>query len=182
MIPAVRSSLDVAIWFCERAESANRAMPAIKLQQLLYLAQVEYAKKSGGRKLLPATFLAAPFGPLEPTVYHACERGKPALPVTYPARQIEEFLMKIWDGYATQPAELLDEIVRAEPNYRRTLRQGHNSEIDISPIHLVEDTADSSEPARPKKRPQVRDETFVGISSSGKRATKWRPGSTLPKF
>ncbi len=180
MIPAVRSSLDVAIWFCERAESAHRPMPAIKLQQLLYLAQTEYAKKTGGRKLMPATFLAAPFGPLEPTVYHACERGKPDLRVTYPARQVEEFLMKVWDKHGTQPAEQLDEAVRGEPNYRRALKQGRNSEIIISPLHLVENAGASSKPARPKIPANSADENFVGISLSGKRATKWRPGSAPP--
>ena len=59
MTPAVRSTLDVVLWFLDRAASAGSHLSARRLQCLLFMAQARYARANDGRKLMPATFLAA---------------------------------------------------------------------------------------------------------------------------
>ena len=69
MTPMMRSTLDVALWFIERAESVDR-----------------------GRRLMPAIFLAADAGPLEPTIYHIFQDGPPRIINTVPSPKVETFL------------------------------------------------------------------------------------------
>ena len=66
--PAVRSALEVALWYQARAAEAGGSLSARKLQCLLYLSQALYAAAQSGRKLMPATFVAGPDGPTEPTL------------------------------------------------------------------------------------------------------------------
>ena len=77
MTPMMRSTLDVALWFIERAESVGTPLSNRKLQSLLYLAQAHFANANRGRRLMPAIFLAADAGPLEPTIYHIFQDGPP---------------------------------------------------------------------------------------------------------
>ncbi len=58
MVPAVRSTLDVALWLMARADSAGERLQPQKLQRLLYLSQAHYAGAHDGAKLMPAVFLA----------------------------------------------------------------------------------------------------------------------------
>ena len=69
MVPAVRSTMDVALWMHFRAESAGEILKSQKLQRMLYLSQAHYAGEHGGAKLLPATFLATEGGPMEPNIF-----------------------------------------------------------------------------------------------------------------
>lgn len=172
MAPAVRSSLEVAIWLHDRADSANRTLDSITLQQLLYLSQVEYAKANNGRKLMPATFLATTTGPLEPTIYHVFERGRPNVRAAFPRYEVSDFLMGVWDKYATLPPGELTRIATNDLHYRHAFDQGRNHEISVNALRVVEP---EKEP-EPKPDPVPVDENFVGLSPAGKRATKWLPG------
>jgi|TARA_B100000029_G_scaffold295235_1_gene288570 uncharacterized phage-associated protein len=93
--PAIRSTLDVAFWFQNRAESAGERLAPQKLQRLLYLSQAQYAAVNKGRKLMPATFIVTEYGPLEPTIYHVFENGPPQLKALAPNARVEAFLLII---------------------------------------------------------------------------------------
>ena len=58
---AVESTIDVALWFLNRASAEDSYIQAQKLQRLLYLAQGCYAQEYYGRKLMPAVFFSASF-------------------------------------------------------------------------------------------------------------------------
>ncbi len=187
--PAVRSSLEVAIWIQDRADSANKTLDATTLQQLLYLAQTEYAKDNDGRKLMPATFLATATGPLEPTVYHIFERGRPDVRVTTLNYEVSDFLMTIWDRFATLPPDALTRLVHDDLHYRHAFAQGRNHEISVTALRVVapepaeeeapapEDTK-LEETSTPEEAPEfdLRGGKLVGITASGKLATRWTPG------
>lgn len=187
--PAVRSSLEVAIWIQDRADSANKTLDATTLQQLLYLAQTEYAKDNDGRKLMPATFLATATGPLEPTVYHIFERGRPDVRVTALSYEVSDFLMAIWDRFATLPPDALTRLVHDDLHYRHAFAQGRNHEISVTALRVVapepaeeeapapEDTK-LEETSTPEEAPEfdLRGGKLVGITASGKLATRWTPG------
>ena len=89
MTPMMRSTLDVALWFIERAESVGTPLSNRKLQSLLYLAQAHFANANRGRRLMPAIFLAADAGPLEPTIYHIFQDGPPRIINTVPGPKVE---------------------------------------------------------------------------------------------
>ena len=103
MGPIVRSTLDIALWFVDRADSAGRQISPRKLHGLLFMAQVRFASDNGGRKLMPATFLAAETGPIEPTIYHIFEAGRPRVKAATPGFSVEELLMETWDRFGELP-------------------------------------------------------------------------------
>jgi uncharacterized phage-associated protein len=186
MVPAVRSSLEVAIWFFDRAQSANRPLDALTLQQFLYLAQTEYAKNNNGRKLMPATFLAANTGPLEPTVYHVFERGRPDIRNPHTSFGISNFLMDIWNRYSLMPAGELTLLVNDDLHYRHAFDQGRNHEISVTALRVVQQEPEE-EPvpemsADDAPKTFMGEDNFVGLTSSGKRATKWTPKGTKDSF
>ena len=65
---AVESCFEIACWFLDRALNDGEYLQPQKLQRLMYLAQAYFGVVQNGAKLMPATFIAAPDGPLEPTV------------------------------------------------------------------------------------------------------------------
>jgi hypothetical protein len=88
MLPAVRSTLDVALWLLTRADFAGERLQPQKLQRLMYLAQAHYAGNGRGGKLMPATFLATDLGPIESNVYYLFEAGMPQVPMEGPPRSV----------------------------------------------------------------------------------------------
>ena len=66
---AVESTIDVAIWFLDRARLDDKYLQAQKLQRLLYFAHGFYGAKYHGRKLMPATFVTHELGPIEPNIF-----------------------------------------------------------------------------------------------------------------
>src|SRR3546814_15279512 len=89
---AVESTLDVALWFLDRARREDSYLQAQKLQRLLYLAQGFYAAGFHGRKLMPATFVAHELGPVEPTVFRLFELGPPNVTQIDPPAEVVNFL------------------------------------------------------------------------------------------
>jgi len=192
MAPTVRSTLEVAIWFQERADSANRTLDTVTLQQLLYLAQVEYARDNNGRKLMPATFLATMTGPLEPNIYHMFERGRPDVRSVAPNFDVSNFLMDLWDRYATLPPGELSKLVNGDAHYLRTFDQGRNHEISVTAVRVVEPEPEPEDqaPVAPENEPAdaqteapsdfppagLEGGKLVGITPAGKLATRWTPG------
>jgi uncharacterized phage-associated protein len=130
--PAVRSTLDVALWLRGRATSAGSRLSTQKLHRLLYLAQAEYGALNHGRKLMPATFVATEHGPVEPTVFHAFENGAPDLRVRVPAANAEGFLMNLWQQFGEHEAAELLSVIRSDGVFSATLEaEGRNAEISL---------------------------------------------------
>ena len=174
MVPAVRSTLDVALWLVSRADSAGERLQPQKLQRLLYLAQAHYAGHHEGAKLMPATLLATAHGPLEPNVYHVFHGGPPPMQMANPNPAVEEFLMGLWDRYGKRGAEDLLIEIRADGAFALALKSGPNTEITLELL-----TAGYGGEGRP---PRLRGGAKAGaergyLTATGKRATKWIPGS-----
>ena len=166
--PAVRSTLDVVFWFLERGDSAGRELSARKVQCFLYLAQAHFADQNEGRKLMPATFIATQTGPIEPTVYHIFEDGRPRVVTALPGPRIETFLHGVWRRYEELGEDALHNIVCEHECYRAGLAEGRNNEVDFTR-------------RAPPGAPGTQGSAFEGgqrpVTVSGKEATKWVPGS-----
>ena len=174
MVPAVRSTIDVAMWLLYRADSAGERLQPQKLQRLLYLAQAHYAGEHDGAKLMPATFIASEVGPLEPNVYYLFEHGPPALPLAPLPAPHEEFLMGIWERYGRKNPQELGDVARADGAYALALNSGRDTEITPEMLAAAYGGKRTEKVRGGAKTPA--DPTYW--TQTGKRATKWIPGKT----
>ena len=165
---AVESSIDVALWFLNRASSEDSYIQAQKLQRLLYLAQGVYAQENYGRKLMPATFVTHDMGPIEPNIYRAFEAGRPQIDFVPPAAEVEDFLERIWRRFGIHPVDRLNALVIGQSAYRTAAAGGVGEEIGHEAMIEAFKTPEQ------KKEPTAR-------TPDGRRVTKWVPSRTAPK-
>ncbi|MBM3570293.1 MAG: hypothetical protein FJX46_16240 [Alphaproteobacteria bacterium] len=137
MVPAVRSTIDIVLWFSITAGEEGESLQPLRLQRLLYLAQCHYAAHSKGGKLMPATFLATKYGPLEPTMFHLLEAGPPPVTGRRPASEIEDFLEVLWRKYGHHSADYLDREIRRDGLYALVYENMPNAEIPVSLMYKV---------------------------------------------
>lgn len=160
---ATDSCFEVALWFVEKARYEDNYLQAQKLQRLLWLAQGHYAATYHGRKLMPATFVARPLGPIEPNIYRAFELGRPELPELEPPAEINDFLERLWSRFGHHSTEHLSKLVRAHRIYMLALNMGENTEIpfeDVAKFFIAE--------SKEKPKPAIR-------SEDGREWQKWSP-------
>ncbi len=172
MVPAVRTTLDAALWMHFRAESAGELLQLRKLHCMLYLSQAHFAGEHGGAKLLPATFLATDKGPIEPNILQMFEMGTPSAVMVDPTLRIEDFLMGVWDKYGGKADEALFDIIRGDAAFALAIKQGPNSEITLDMLTAGYGGGTGKDV---RSRPKA-DSDRVFWTSSGKPATKWIPG------
>lgn len=185
--PAARSTLDIALWFQSRGESAGDALSQRKLHLLLYLAQAHYAADHDGQKLMPATFLATDAGPLEPNMFQLFADGRCTIPGADPSFGVETHLHEIWARYGRKTAEQIATIIGRDGVWRAVLSRGNRIEIPFEAIYRgygggggggkavplaerqVERAADGAAPEAPAKEKEY-------WTLDGRRAQKWVPG------
>lgn len=165
---AVESTIDVALWFINRASAEDSYIQAQKLQRLLYLAQGCYAQENYGRKLMPATFVTHDMGPVEPNVFRVFEVGRPQIDYVPPAAEVADFLERMWRRFAIHPVERLNTLVIGQAAYRNAAAGGMREEI---PHDALIEAFKSPEQ---KKEPTLR-------TPDGRRVTKWLPSRSAPK-
>jgi uncharacterized phage-associated protein len=173
---AVKSSLDVVLWFCDRALNDNEYLQPQKLHRLLYLAQAYFSVAYPGRKLMPAVFVVDELGPVEPTVFHVFAYGRPHMIEPFPiSDQIENFLDSIWRRFGSSTADQLSKRLADHTPIAAAMAKGVGEEI---PFEAMRDFY-ASEAASRKGAPHV-DKVLrprVMRSQSGKpvNVTSWRP-------
>jgi len=129
---AVKSTFDVAFWFADQALNENEYLQPQKMHRLLFLAQAFYAMTYGGKKLMPAVFVADDMGPIEPTIYQAFSRGRPEVDVElFLAPDVEMFLNSIWRRFGHLKADQLANLTNKNSAYSIALRKGPRTEIQI---------------------------------------------------
>jgi uncharacterized phage-associated protein len=165
---AVESTIDVALWFLNRASSEDNYIQAQKLQRLLYIAQGCYSQENYGRKLMPATFVTHDMGPVEPNVYRVFEAGRPQIDYLPPAAEVQDFLERVWRKFGIHPVDRLNALVLAQTAYQKALGGGIGEEIPH------EDLVESF------KAPERKEEEVVR-TQDGRRVTKWVPTRAAPK-
>ena len=168
MGPIVQSTLDVALWFLDRADSAGREISPRKLHGLLFMAQARFANENGGRKLMPAIFLAAQTGPIEPTINHMFEAGRPRVKAATPGFAVEELLMETWDRFGELADAEFSRLTREHKLYQQSLLAGRNSEIEFAACARG---APASAP------PPAREPTRAEKANTPVLAAKWMPGT-----
>lgn len=162
-IPVVPSSIDVALWFFDQSRRENMHLPAQKLQNLLWLAQGIYASANHGRLLMPAVFVAQDIGPIEPSLFHLFEDGRPPMPSRSVPAVAEHHLLRIWRKYAHYSADYLGNKIRNSPCYRKSLKRARGEVIPFAAI-----AREFTTPPTPERQVRARD---------GRVLEKWTPGA-----
>lgn len=126
---AVPSSFEIACWFLDRAMEDREYLQPQKLHRLMYLAQAYYGVLQHGAKLMPATFVAADEGPIEPTIYLAFARGRPTIDLTPIDEVPRHILYSIWRQFGAHSTEHLNKLIRRHPPYADALAVAPHAEI-----------------------------------------------------
>jgi len=150
MVPAVKTSFDVADWFMERARAENNYLQPRKLQCLLFLSQGHFAAAYNGRKLMPSVFVVDHAGPMDPNLYRAYEHGRPNITRTGIDRATLVFLDAIWRQYAGLGTEDLNQIITEFGANETAVSDPDGSEVDIPTMcrMFVKAARTAKQPAR----------------------------------
>ncbi len=128
---AVESCFEVAFWFLDRALQDREYLQPQKLQRLMYLAQAYFGVLQGQAKLMPATFVAAEEGPIEPTVFKAFARGRPMIDLK-PVEEVPEHILdSVWRQFGAHSIEHLNKLIKRHPPYADTFAIAPGAEISF---------------------------------------------------
>ena len=131
----VRSSLDVALWFNDRAFGEGEYIQPQKLHRLLYLGYAYFAIAYPRQKLMPACFVTDEMGPVEPTVYHTLAYGVPNnLEYRTVPKVAADFLDSIWRRFGALRAEQIIKKVAEHQPVMEAMAKGPGTEITYESI------------------------------------------------
>ncbi len=173
MKPAAATSLDVAVWFLDRARIEDTYLQPRKLQCLLFLAQAHFVVLHKGRRLMPSIFLFDEGGPMEPNLYRVFEAGRP----TFLESELDEFVLTfldaIWRRYAMMDAMRLDQVIARRGKGEPVIERRDGSEIGPAAMRRMFATGGGGELAPAPK---------VLRSHTGKplAVKKWMPTRKTP--
>ncbi len=126
---AVESCFEVACWFLDRAVDDGEYLQPQKLHRLMYLAQAYFGVLQGGAKLMPATFIASDDGPIEPTIFRAFARGRPAVDLKPVEETPRHILDSIWRQFGAHSTEHLNKLIKRHPPYADAYGAAPGTEI-----------------------------------------------------
>ena len=128
---------------------------------------------------MPGTFLAGEVGPVEPNIYALFEEGALEHQPGPLSVAVEEFLHEIWGRFGHESAKEIERFVHRDGVWEAATKLGQNAEIPIELMTKV--FAGSRVLGLKQERDEAakrRDPEEVFLTSSGKRARKWVPGSS----
>lgn len=137
MVTAVDSTFDVALWFADTALDQNEYLQPQKLHRLLFLSQAYFSVAFGGRKLMPAVFIADDMGPIEPNVYKAFAKGRPNIdPDFFLPEDVSQFLENIWRRFGHHAPDRLTRMCKETLAYKKAFNKAPKTEIPLELMRL----------------------------------------------
>lgn len=131
-IPSIDSVFDAAEWFLDTALNDGEYLQPMKMQYLMYLAQGYYAALTGGKRFIPAVFLATERGPVEPNSYRLYGSERPVLQQRKMNRVSASFLQTIWARFGAYSPDYIYSLICAHVPYAEAYANGQNTEISLS--------------------------------------------------
>lgn len=171
MTPASATSLDVAVWFLDRARADDSYLQPRKLQCLLFLAQAHFAAAYGGRPLMPSFFVVDEGGPMDPNLYRVLEGGRPEFAQTPLGEEIIVFLEAVWRRYRDSDALRLDQIIARRGAHEEAVRRRDRSEVSLGAMRRMFGGDRQKRAAGPKIA-----RTFTGREVT---VTRWSPARKI---
>ena len=170
----IETAIDVALWFADQALNSNEYLQPQKLHRLMYLAQGYYAVAFGGRKLMPAVFVADDMGPVEPNVFKIFAKGRPEVEANFfMQEETEAFLYNIWRRFGHYSAEHLTRLTKETEAYRKAIKKGKRAEITLDAMRLSFTRAEDT----PKLEQVVRPKVMRSHTGKAVKVKTWTPGT-----
>lgn len=132
--PLTPSGFEPTFWLLDRALDDNEYLNPRKLHRLLYLAQAYFAVANAGHKLIPATFIADPDGPMEPTLFKAFSYSRPRVDLAKIPEPAETLLDSIWRRFGAHSTEHLTKSLKRHPPYADAYAEAPGAEITIEAL------------------------------------------------
>jgi uncharacterized phage-associated protein len=129
--PLTDSAFDAAFWLLDRALDDNEYLNPRKLHRLLYLAQAYFAVANAGHRLMPATFVADPDGPLEPTLFRAFAYSRPRVDLQPIPDTGKQLLDSVWRRFGAHSTDHLTKALKRHAPYADAYAEGPRAEITI---------------------------------------------------
>ena len=146
--PAVDSCFEVAFWLLDRALDDGEYLQPQKMHRLMFLAQCYFASARHGAKLMPASFVIGPEGPIEPTVFRAMERGRPMVDTSPLEEAVEHVLDSVWRQFGAKSVVRLNAAISKHPPVVHAQENGEGTEISFDEIVEFYLNALSQNPAK----------------------------------
>ncbi len=179
--PLSDSSVDVALWFMEQATREGIHLQPMRLQRLLFLAQLVFAERHQSAMLMPANFVIRNGMPVEANVFRVFESTHPLLGRARVPGHVEMFLDEIWQQRAVVSMRGIEEALRENAAYCRILQQGEGSQItfnDMREIAALEYQSQAVESVMEQRDPN---KISKEILSDGREIKAWSPRSISGK-
>lgn len=128
---AVESCFEVAFWLLDRATDDGEYLQPQKMHRMMFLCQAYYGALQSRAKLMPATFVAAVEGPIEPTVFKAFSRGRPLVDVGPISEVPRHVLDSVWRQFGAHSVDYLDKVIRGHAPYADAFSLGPDTEISF---------------------------------------------------
>ena len=179
--PLSDSCVDVALWFMEQATGDEVHLQPIRLQRLLFLAQLVFAERHQGAMLMPANFVIRNGLPVEANIFRVFESTHPLLGRARVPGHVESFLDEVWQQRTVVSMRGIEEALHGNAAYRRVLKQGEGSEVtfnDMREIAALEYQSHAVERVMEKHDPHSSGEEVL---SDGRKITAWTPRAVSGK-
>lgn len=175
---AVKSCLDVALWFTDRALNDNEYLQPQKLHRLMYLSQAYFSVAYPGKKLMPGTFVTDTYGPVEPTVFHTLSYGRPHMVEPNPITgDVKHFLDSIWRRFGQHATDQLTKRVAEHALVADAMAKGPGEEITFETMVKFYSSEAAARKGAPSVDSVVRPRVMRSQTGKPVAVTAWRPGT-----
>lgn len=129
--PVVESAVDVAYWLFDKASDTRSDLDDYKMQQMLFLAQLLFAKTYNQEMLFPSLFICDENGFFEPNIQKILAQGRPFMPRARFNTKVSEFLDEIWGKYAVMSSREIKSFILNSSVYAELVTPGKKRLVDF---------------------------------------------------
>lgn len=128
------SVIDVAYWYFDKATENKQFLEDEKLQLLLFLSQIYYARTYNGEILLPSVFFCDENGFYDPNIKKLLSLGRPYMPRAKFDTKVSTFLEEIWEKFGTRNHSELTKLVKNSILYQEEHKKNTKTLVEAKTI------------------------------------------------
>lgn len=129
--PVVESAVDVAYWLFDKASDTRSELDDYKMQQMLFLSQLLFARTYNQEMLFPSLFICDENGFFEPNMQKILAQGRPFMPRARFNNRVSEFLDGIWQKYAAMSSREMKNFIINSSVYAEFATLGKRRLVDF---------------------------------------------------
>ena len=133
-IPATDTIFDIGNWFLQKANDEGWFLEYEKLNHLLFLSQIYYAKSNQNNILFPAVFVCDKKGFCDPNFNYIIDYFRANKKTIILPSEISKFLDSIWNKYAEYSIKELNTLIKNTSSYIDNYIPGTTNIVDINEI------------------------------------------------